>query len=168
MGFYDDLKFGQDAERLLLEEHPYLAYTDGRKSDLSIKGTKILIEKKADSYDMHKYGNFIIERYGSGIKDGGPFSALKNGCKYFVYTFVKNQRTYVFETVKLVARVKKLAKKLQLPLYDKVNASWTTRYYKVKITDLEDLDVSMDALKHEYNKALSRVKAKRATKCRNS
>lgn len=163
MSFYQDLRFGQDSERLLLEEYTFLEYTDGRASDLKIKGTNILIEKKADSYDMHKYGNIIIERFSKEKKDGGPFSALKNGCRYFVYMFVQNRRTFVFPTVKLVARVKKLAKAEKIKLHEKWNVSWVTKYYKVKITDLEDLDVGMEQLQHEYDKGQKR-KLKRALK----
>jgi hypothetical protein len=160
MGFYSDLKFGQDAERLLLEEYSFLEYADGRTADLQIKGTNIFIEKKADSYDMHKYGNFIIERYGSGTKDGGPYSALKNGCKYFVYTFVQNQKTFVFDTKRLVNRVNKLIKVNKLKMCVKENSSWQTRYYKIKISDLQELDLGMETLEKEYTKAVKKGKNK--------
>lgn len=161
MSFYSDLKFGQDSERLLLEAHDFLEYTDGRKSDLKIKGTNIHIEKKADSYDMNKYGNIIIERFSKEEKDGGPFSALKNGCRFFVYMFVQNRRIFVFDTVQLVARIKKLAKQGKISLFNKENISWTTKYYKVKITDLEDLNVGMEKLQKLHDQAVAR-KAKRA------
>jgi hypothetical protein len=163
MSFYADLKFGEDSERLLLEAHPFLEYMDGRKSDLRIKGTNILIEKKADSYDMNKYGNIIIERYSKEKKDGGPFSALKNGCRYFVYMFVQNRKIFVFDTVQLIARVKKLAKQGKIKLANKENVSWTTQYYKVKITDLEDLDLGMQKLERLHEQAKAR-KAKRDNK----
>lgn len=156
MSFYSDLKFGQDSERLLLEMYPFLEYTDGRKSDFIIKGTNIHIEKKADSYDMNKYSNIIIERYGSGKKDGGPFSSLKNGCRFFVYMFVQNGRIFVFNTVQLVARVKKLAKANKIKMFEKENASWTTSYYKVPITELEDLDVGMEKLRRLYEQSEKR------------
>jgi len=160
MSFYDDLKFGQDSERLLVEKYQFLEHTTGRKSDFMIKGTNLHIELKTDSYDMHKYGNIIIERYGSDEKDGGPFSALKNGCKYFIYMFVKNDKIFVFETVRLVARIKKLVKKHDLKLHEKWNPGYITRYYKVPINMLEDLDVTMAKLKRDYEVAAAKVKKK--------
>jgi hypothetical protein len=163
MSFYADLLFGNQAEQRILDKYDFLEATDGRKSDLRIKGTEILIEKKADSYDMHRYGNIIIERYGSGTKDGGPWSALRNGCRYFLYTFVQNDVTFVFSTVRLVARVKALIKKKQLRLFEKHAGTQITSYYKVAITDLLDLNVGMEQLKHEYNKGQKRANAKNKT-----
>lgn len=146
MSFYNDLRWGQDAERLLVMNYPFLEQTDGRKGDLRIKGTNIIVEKKADSYDPDKYSNFIMERWSKQDKPGGPFQSLKNGCRFFIYQFVQKNRIYVFDTVRLVARIKKLVKKHNLPLYDKVNKSWITQYYKIPILLLEDLNVGMETL----------------------
>ena len=153
MAFKDDLAFGQDSERLLLDAYDFLERTDGRKSDLRIKGTNILIEKKADSHDINKYGNIIIEKFSKEEKLGGPFSALENGCKYFAYTFVQNRKTFVFKTDKLVKRVNELVESKNLKLFDTWNPGYTTRFYKIKITDLEDLDVGMEALRKLHDKA---------------
>lgn len=156
MSFKDDLAFGQDSERLLLDQYPFLERTDGRKSDLRIKGTNILIEKKADSHDMNKYGNIIIEKFSKEEKLGGPFSALENGCRYFAYTFVQNRKTFVFKTDKLVERVNKLAAEKNLKLFETWNPGYTTRFFKVKITDLEDLDVGMEKLQKLHDQAEKR------------
>lgn len=162
MSFYDDLKFGQDAERRLLERHPFLKYADGRKSDLTIEGTKIHVELKADTYDFYKYGNLIMERFSKEEKLGGPFSAVKT-CRYFVYNFVANDIVYVFNTKQLVARINKLVKKHNLKLFDRWNPGYTTRYYKVPFKYLTDIVMGMDSLEAEYVKAAKR-KAKRVKK----
>lgn len=163
MSFYEDLKFGQDAERRLLERHPFLEYTDGRTSDFRIKGTNIFIEKKADSYDFYKYENLIMERYSKEEKPGGPFSAVKT-CRYFIYNFVANDIVYVFKTVQLVARIKKLVKKHDLKLHDRWNPGYVTRYYKIPFKYLEDIVMGMDSLETEYDKAVKRKKARKAVK----
>ncbi|MCB0370028.1 MAG: hypothetical protein KDD45_11545, partial [Bdellovibrionales bacterium] len=82
MGFYQDLKFGTDAERRLLEEYGIFEYAKDRSHDLVIIGTRIKCEHKADSYNPSKYPNVIIERWSMEGKPGGPFQAHKNGCRY--------------------------------------------------------------------------------------
>lgn len=153
MSFYEDLKFGQDSERLLVMKYKFLEQTDGRKGDLRIKGTNIIVEKKADSYDPDKYSNFIMERWSKEGAPGGPFQSLKNGCRYFLYQFVQKNRIYVFDTVQLVARIKKLVKKNNLPLYDKHNVGYVTQYYKIPISMLEDLNLGMEKLEKLYLQA---------------
>lgn len=161
MSFYSDLRFGQDAERLLTMKYTFLEQTDGRKGDLRIKGTNIIIEKKADSYDPDKYNNFIMERWSKEGVAGGPFQSLKNKCRYFLYQFVQKNRIYVFDTVQLVARIKKLVKKHELPLYDKSNIKYTTQYYKIPISLLEDLNVGMEKLESLHKQAQKKNKERK-------
>lgn len=158
MGFYDDLKFGQDAEKLLTMQYKFLEQTDGRKGDLRIKGTYVTIEKKADSYDPVKYPNIIIERYSMEEKPGGPWQADKNGCRYFLYQFVSTGLIFVFDVVQLLARMKKLIKSEQLKLHEKHNKNYVTKYYKVPIDLLKDLNLGMERLEREYKNAAKKVK----------
>lgn len=153
MGFYQDLAFGNDAERLLLMQHKFLTHATDRSHDLIIKGTKIKLELKNDSYDPKKYSNFIMERWSKQDKPGGPFQSLKNGCRYFMYNFAQTGQIYVFDTVQLVARIEKLVKKHELPLYDKHNVGYITQYYKIPISMLEDLNVGMEKLEKLYLQA---------------
>lgn len=167
MGFYDDLKFGQDAEKLLTMQYKFLEQTDGRKGDLRIKGTYVTIEKKADSYDPAKYPNIIIERYSMEEKPGGPWQADKNGCRYFLYQFVSAGLIFVFDVVQLLARMKKLIKSEQLRLHEKHNKNYVTKYYKVPIDMLKDIDLGMERLEREYKNAAKKIdKAKKAKKAK--
>lgn len=158
MSFYDDLKFGQDAEKLLTMQYKFLEQTDGRKGDLRIKGTYVTIEKKADSYDPVKYPNIIIERYSMEEKPGGPWQADKNGCRYFLYQFVSAGLIFVFDVVQLLARMKKLIKSEQLKLHEKHNKNYVTKYYKVPIDLLNDLNLGMERLEQEYKNAAKKDK----------
>lgn len=161
MGFYEDLKIGQDAERLLVMNYKFLEQTDGRKGDLRIKGTHIIVEKKADMYDPAKYPNIIIERYSMEEKPGGPWQADKNGCRYYLYQFVSVGLIFVFDVVQLKARVQKLVKKHNLQLFEKHNRNYVTRYYKVPISMLEDLNLGMSRLESEYKQAQKKASKKR-------
>lgn len=158
MGFYNDLKFGTDSERLLFEQYPIFEYANTRCHDLKIKGTNIKIELKSDSHDMNKYGNLIMERWSKEDKPGGPWQAQKNDCRYFVYKFVQNNVIFVFNTVQLLARLKKIVKKQELKLFDRWNPGYITQYYKVPIDLLNDLNLGMERLEREYKNAAKKVK----------
>lgn len=168
MSFYSDLRFGIDAERLLIMNYPFLEHAPDRSHDLVIKLTNIRVELKSDSYDMHKYGNIIIERWSKEDKVGGPWQASKHGCRYYVYNFAQNEKVFVFNVVQLLARMKKIIKKHELKLHDKWNPGYITQYYKVPITMLEDLDLGMERIQSDYltakkkhdklNKALTKQK----------
>lgn len=161
MSFYQDLKFGNDSERILLEQYNIFEYANTRCHDLKIIGTNIKIELKSDSYDMNKYGNLIMERWSKEDKPGGPWQAQKNGCRYFIYKFVQNNAIFVFNTVQLLARLKKLIKNHELKLFDRWNPGYITQYYKIPIINLEDLNLGMSRLESEYKQAKKKASKKR-------
>lgn len=160
MSFYDDLKFGQDSEDRLLQQYTFLQLSVDKSYDFLIKGTNIRVEKKCDSYDPKRYGNLIMERYSYDEKPGGPWQAHKHKCRFLIYWFVAYDVMFVFDTVQLLARLKKLIKKDGLKLFDKQNRNWITKYYKVPISALEDLNVGMEKLQRLHEQALKR-KAKK-------
>lgn len=160
--FSADLKFGQEAETKILEKFKeHLEAIDGRSGDFKIKGTDIKIELKSDKYSHDKYPNFIMERFGSAGKDGGPFKALNDGCRYFIYSFANDNIMYIFDTVQLVARIKKLVKKLGLKLHTIENVSWSTQYYKIERKHFEDLYKPESVL---YTKPIRTKNAKNSKK----
>lgn len=160
MSFYADLKFGQDSEDRLLQKYPFLQLSSDRGYDFIIKGTNIKIEKKADSYDPKKYSNFIMERFSHTEKDGGPWQSKAHGVRYFMYWFVTTDTLYVFDLVQLLARLKKLIKKHDLKLHDRWNPGYTTRYYKVPISMLEDLNVGIERLESLHVQAVKKAAKK--------
>jgi len=163
MSFYSDLKFGQDAEQRLQAAYPCLTFSIDRSYDFLITGTNIRVEKKSDSYHPAKYSNFIIERFSKEEKPGGPWQSKLHKCRYYIYMFAQTNDIYVFDVVQLIARVKKLIKKHNLKLYDRWNPTYITRYYKIPIVQLLDLNVGMAKLTKLSEQALAR-KAKAAAK----
>lgn len=162
MSFKEDLQFGKDSEERLRAAYPFLQYSEVRAYDFVLANTNIKIEKKCDSYNPAKYPNFIMERYSHTDKDGGPWQSKGHGVKYFMYWFVTTDQLYVFPLAKLIKRVESLIKKHNLKLFDRWNPGYTTRYYKVPISMLADLDVGMDTLAAvskagKKNKAAKRV-----------
>lgn len=164
--FYSDLKFGQEAEARFLEQFKgHLEAIDGRTGDFRIVGTEIKVEIKNDRYSHEKYPNFIMERFGSAGKDGGPFKALKDKCRFFIYAFPKDNVFYIFSTVQLVARIKKLVKKYRLKLHSIENTSWTTSYYKIERAHFSDLYKDESVLYNkEAKKGQKRVKSSKRPK----
>lgn len=145
--FYKDLKFSIDAETRFLDKYGKgLIQLDGRAADFSIKGSNLTLELKCDRYDHGKYDNFIFERYSSGKKDGGVHRAYRDKCRYFVYWFINQDILYIFETVRLLARVKKMIKKHNLKLFQVENIGYTTQYYKMKREWFKDLELEKDTL----------------------
>lgn len=164
MTFSNDLLFGVQSESRLLERYPFLESLGKDKfGDFLIKGTKISAELKSDSYDPNRYGNIIMERYSYDEKPGGPWQAHKHKCRFFIYWFVAHDVMFVFDTVQLLARLRKLIKKDGLKLFDKQNRNWTTRFFKVPISALEDLNIGMEPLKRLHEQAAKKV-AKKASK----
>lgn len=159
MTFYDDLKFGQDSEDRLLQQYPFLQLSIDKSYDFLIKGTNVRVEKKCDSYDPKRYGNLIMERFSYDEKPGGPWQAQKHKCRFFIYWFVAYDVMFVFDTVQLLARLRKLIKRDKLKLHDKHNQYWVTQYYKVPISALEDINIGMVPLQR-----LAEQAAKKAAK----
>lgn len=134
--FQKDLKKGKEGEAAFLALYPdALEATDGREGDFIVKATGALGEIKSDNYCPVKYPNFIMERYRSGTKPGGPWQAAEHGCTYYVYQFVKTGATYMFNVADLVKRLESM----ELTEHKVGNGSYETTYYKVLRTALEDL-----------------------------
>ena len=90
-----------------------------------------VLECKFDRYCPEKWQNFIIERYRSKERAGGPWQSLEHGAKYFAYNFTKNNQLHLFETLHLVAECEKLISTLGLELQGISNGSYTTRFYRI-------------------------------------
>ncbi len=151
--FYKDLVRGQDAEAKFLDKYGAgLEPFDERRADFKIKGSSFLVELKSDYYSHEKYDNFIMERYSHDKVDGGPWRAYRQKVKYFVYWFVTEDVLYIFESVRLLARVKKMVKKHNLKLYKRENIKHTTQYYKVKREWFVDIMLEQDALRERKYK----------------
>lgn len=163
MSFKDDLKFGQDSESRLRAAYPFLQFSGVRGYDFVIAGTNIKVEKKSDSYDPRKYSNFIMERYSREELPGGPWQSDTHGVKYFMYFFVQTNDLYVFDLQKLLTRLEKIIKKEKLKLFDRWNPNYITRYYKVPIEQLIDLNLGIEHLQKLHEKATAK-KSKRKTK----
>lgn len=73
-----------------------------------------------------------------------------------MYYFANADRLYVFDVVQLIARVKKLEKKNGLKLFDKQNRGYTTRYLKVPIADLIDINLGIEKLERLHDVAAKR------------
>lgn len=109
--FQDSLKEGQAGEDFFYElNKDTLERLDGLKNDFRIIKTGDNIELKSDYYSVEKTPNFFMETVSvlSDNKQGGPFQALANGNKYYVYFFVKDKVMYIFETEKLVNRLNEI------------------------------------------------------------
>jgi hypothetical protein len=110
---------------------PHLTRLDGRKHDLIDEATGETYELKTDSYDMSKTPNFFIEYYSDleRAKRGGPWQALANNTKYFVYMYPTNNTFFIFETEKLVAMLEHIVQDMMMIRIP--NRTWTTCGFKV-------------------------------------
>lgn len=143
MNFLQDLKRGQQGEAAFYQNYQtYITRTGGRSGDFIINETGESIELKSDSYDPLQYENFIIERYSSPGKPGGPWQALAHGCKYFAYQFIQTGEVFLFETADLVT-------KLEQNSYKEFfcnNGAYQTTYYKVPRADYECIRLNTRAV----------------------
>lgn len=134
--FQTDLQRGKDGEAEFQAAYgEWVIPTDGREGDFIIKATGEKLELKFDSWCPIKYKNFIMERFRSGLKNGGPWQALDHGCKYFAYRFKKTGDTYLFDTAALVAKLESM----EHESYTIGNDTYETTYYKVPRAALESL-----------------------------
>jgi len=134
--FQTDLQRGKDGEAEFQAAYgEWVIPTDGREGDFIIKATGEKLELKFDSWCPIKYKNFIMERFRSGLKNGGPWQALDHGCKYFAYRFKKTGDTYLFDTAALVAKLDSMD---HTP-HTIGNTTYETTYYKVPRAALESL-----------------------------
>ena len=103
-GFQKQLKIGDKGEKFFLK-----CYKNRGAKKVKIRDYDITIddeqkvELKSDQYRMDETENFFFERYGNdnNMTNGGPWSALDNNVKYFVYCFVYDKTFFWFETNKL-------------------------------------------------------------------
>lgn len=140
--FKKSLEVGKMGESLYHYAHKdRLELLDGYKGDFKIIGTDDKLEIKTDSYLMSASPNFCMERYSSVEKKspGGPWQAKEHGCKYFVYMFFNNMRTFTFEIDPLLERLEK-----NLSTYREVNImnrAWITQCVLVPRESIKDLYV---------------------------
>ncbi len=144
--FKKDLLRGKAAEDRFLQLYPKLKPLDGFLGDFLLPDGRKL-ELKSDHYDPNKWPNVIIERYGSGSKDGGPWQSLGHGCDIFAYWFCNHDLLLLYPLRELVLELEKLIDIYNIPLEDKVNIRHTTRFYRVKRDYLIHLLLDKDILK---------------------
>lgn len=145
MSFKASLGVGKIGEVLYYEANlGKLEKLDGRAADFRDYLTGELTELKLDTYSMEKTPNFFIEQYSDMNKktSGGPYRALENGCKFFVYMFVQNLKLFTFDTQKLVDRMRELEPTLSIT--EVPNSSWITTGFRVNRDLLKDLYVESE------------------------
>ena len=138
--FEDSLKKGDYGEKIFYDYFKdKLEKQDGIVHDFKIKNTDIYIELKSDYYDIDKTENFFIEKYSDKNRNkyGGPWQALLNNNKYYIYFFVKNKILFIFDTQKLIDKLNNVIEDLEE--IDIINQSWLTTGYKVKREVLKDI-----------------------------
>jgi len=126
--FKTDLKKGKAAEATFALRFTELKQTDGMKGDFLMPCGSIL-ELKNDTYCPDKWPNYIMERYRSKERDGGPWQSLEHGAKYFAYNFTKTGLLALFKTEELVIELEKLAPSYTLQGIS--NGSYETRFYRI-------------------------------------
>lgn len=140
--FQTDLKAGQAGEKALLKLWPELTLLSGKGADATLPDGE-LVEIKADRYDHAKTENFFIEFLGDvdRNKEGGPWKAEKDGCKYFVYYFSNPGIAYVFENDDLLQQVSDYILTHNPKLVEIQNKRWLTVGYKIPRVSLVPLRV---------------------------
>jgi hypothetical protein len=121
-------------EPIILAHH--LTYDFKRISD----GAKL--ELKTDTYDMHKYPNFFLERWGNVAekKPGGPWRARRDRVDVFIYFFSQHGVYFEFIDIKeLCARADKVIKRKSTKEFMIKNKGWMTHGYAVPRIDFSDL-----------------------------
>lgn len=75
-----------------------------------IPGKLLKVELKTDTYSFERSENFFIESISNEDANtpGGPWRAVKDGIKYYVYCFQDARIFYWFDSAKLLQRVKVL------------------------------------------------------------
>ena len=138
--FKDSLEQGKEGERLFLDKMTdKVVQLDGLKADFKLLADNRLVELKSDFYDMSATDNFFMERWSNSTKksNGGPWQALDNNTDLFVYWFPLNNYMYVFETTKLVEKLKNVTKNMELVKV--LNKGYITLGYKVERSLLKDV-----------------------------
>jgi hypothetical protein len=128
--FQKDLAFGKDAEAKFALRFPELKATSGMKGDFIMPCGSVL-ETKEDRYCPNKWPNYIMERYRSKEREGGPWQSKEHGAKYFAYNFNKTGMLVLFETEELVIELEKIVIEHKLELQGIGNGTYITRFYRV-------------------------------------
>lgn len=102
--FGADLKRGRLGEEMLMKLWPGLISLGGKGADLKTVDNE-LVELKTDFYSMKKTPNMFIEIWGNleQARLGGVKKALQDGCKWFVYLYIKDETAFVFDCKELGA-----------------------------------------------------------------
>ena len=139
--FTEDLKRGHTGElKFFSLFNNKLEHIDGRIADFKIISSGELVELKSDWYDLEKTENFFIERYSYENEPGGPFQALENRIKYYVYFFPRNDQFFIFETEDLCDYLSWRMK--EEDLINIKNENYVTRGWKIPREQLAHLLVS--------------------------
>lgn len=136
--FKKDLAFGKQAESVFLKRFPQLIQTDGMKGDF-ITPCGTTLEVKNDRYCPIKWQNYIMERYRSKERPGGPWQALEHGADYFAYNFTKTGLLALFDTKELIKELEIVIERDRLELQGIENGTYTTRFYRVPRSTLDHL-----------------------------
>jgi len=136
--FSTDLKRGHDGEHSFFMKYQHcITRLDGRNADFEINKTAETIELKTDYFDHDKTPNFFMEKFSYGDNLGGPWQSLEKGITYFIYWYPSDGSTYIFNTVQLVKKLKKL--EANLPMVHVKNKNYTTKGFKVNRDLLTDI-----------------------------
>lgn len=144
--FQRDLQRGKLAEDEFAEKYPQLIRLDGYKGDFRTP-SGLIVELKADSYSPHKWPNVIIERYSSGTKDGGPWQSRGHGADVYAYWFKNYDLLLLYPIDVLCQVVEELVMTHNIPLEEKDNGRYVTRFYRIKRDLLTSILQSEDVLK---------------------
>lgn len=136
--FKRDLAKGQKSELDFHKRYEHcLVRTDGRRGDFEVLKTGAVIELKSDYHDPRKTKNFFLERFSYDDKPGGIWQSVDHGVEYFVYWFPVTGETFYFNAKKLLRKVIKLTRKMDL--IDIKNENHVTRGYLVERELLRNL-----------------------------
>lgn len=130
--FKKDLQAGQAGELAVQKLWPELVLLNGKGADAELPDGS-LVEIKCDSYGHHKTENFFMEYLGDVManKEGGPWKAEKDGCKFFVYYFSNPGIAYVFDNDDLLQQLNDYILAHSPRLVEVQNSRWLTVGYRI-------------------------------------
>lgn len=136
--FKVDLQRGHEGEHSFFMKYQHcITRLDGKGADFEINKTSETIELKTDYFDFNKTPNFFMEKYSYGDNLGGPWRSLEHKIEYFIYWYPSSGDTFIFNTVQLVKKLKKL--EANLPMVNVKNKNYVTKGYKVNRDLLMDI-----------------------------
>lgn len=142
-----DLKFGNEMEEFFfLQFREKLIRTDGLKSDFILKQSNDGIQLKADRRKSSETGNLFIEKYSNKhLKSpGGPYKAILDGSKYFIYYFRLTNDYFMYKTIDIITFIKDNETNIK---YIEVNSVKSNASgFLIKQRDLQHLQLDLDRI----------------------